>query len=1086
MVNILFISGLILLSATTSYAGTWEIITHGGYDAAVSAWNKIALIFSDNNYTALFLSVAVLGAIILYLSVYTRIALGSKGNPLSGWGVPFMIGIVLYMGFIVPKDRIIIYDETLNRGPQAIDNIPRGVATIAGLLNKIEKGFTNIIWTSSDPSTDYRIQAGGAGFNALGATSAGLYNLPYSFTSTFENFIKDCVFVEMQRPGTSLDINKIQSGQQDYLTVITESANPAFYTTSYLNKTEGEPLTCSDAAQQIARWLNNQNNVKPAIKAACAVAGYDPNIPQSLNACINATDNLIGKLTENQITSTLSGFAQQAIFAQVTANVTTSINPSLAIKALATSQSMSSFIGMGAHANSWIPVIKETLSAIAVGLVPLFAIVCVTPLVGKAFSIMAGMFVWLSVWGIVDSIIHSFAMEFAYKSAESLKISGGASGLASMLMFPGYTVKVGALFGAIRWFGLMLSSIITAMFLRFGGTAMAMLAGSLSGTVQAAGASYGVSMLKNPSSVFSSEVMPAVGIHNAAVTVGGINNLAQGLGKHQGGSMAGQAMVGSKYGAGGIAESGFLSGVESTERGLSLGTSERAEMVGRVAGGTAVGGAVATKMMAEAMGYTGSDADKAAQLATFRGRGNVLNKTEAENLNLKLFGKTDGAFESGMKLDFGMSGDGQYYYKGITSDGTKLVEVAGNKQITTMRATNVDLGGGYKGLAGDLIMEKDITTGATTTRYSGIIADKNGKTYQGTLTKDPEGNMVLVDGESGRKFESKDYTENQNWSGNYSGIDFKHAIFTQKGDNINISGTNADATLLRQIARKARALGDTKAAVQIEKIAQGLKPGESASYKITGDSRGNIAGIEVVRESTGQKVDMGVYKKTQQTRVGDDTRIGNETTKGDRDTDLNWQGTFDGIEFVRAEKTVQGDLVFIRGIGKDGNYYTIVGRQYKDANGRLIQETISKDIDVGPNYDGSALAMVLSGKMPALKTDPEKYKFTAAFTSEVHNIFSRKVRNTTGIQGDLGVGSGGVGIGIMASGVGISDYNQLFYEVKDIVDRVGTNPNLTSQELKKWFDKKMEEVEKQVAPVKGNLLEQQIDKFGEFKPYGPT
>jgi len=566
MVNIIFILGLILLSTTTSYAGTWEIITHGGYDEAVSAWNKVALIFSDNNYTALFLSVAVLGAIILYLSVYTKIALGSKGNPLSGWGVPFMIGIVLYMGFMVPKDRIIIYDETLNRGPQAIDNIPRGVATIAGLLNKIEKGFTDIIWTSSDPSTDYRIQAGGAGFNALGATSAGLYNLPYSFSSTFENFIKDCVFVEMQRPGTSLDINKIQSGQQDYLTVITESANPAFYTTSYLNKTEGEPLTCSGAAQQIAGWLNNQNNVKPAIKAACAVAGYDPNIPQSLNACINATDNLIGKLTENQITSTLSGFAQQAIFAQVTANVTTSINPSLAIKALATSQSMSSFIGMGAHANSWIPVIKETLSAIAVGLVPLFAIVCVTPLVGKAFSIMAGMFVWLSVWGIVDAIIHSFAMEFAYKSAESLKISGGTSGLASMLMFPGYTVKVGALFGAIRWFGLMLSSIITAMFLKFGGTAMAMLAGSLSGTVQAAGASYGVSMLKNPSSVFSSEVMPAVGIHNAAVTVGGINNLAKGLGMHQGGSMAGQTMVGSELGARKIAEGvrgGMMQGIAS-------------------------------------------------------------------------------------------------------------------------------------------------------------------------------------------------------------------------------------------------------------------------------------------------------------------------------------------------------------------------------------------------------------------------------------------------------------------------------------------------------------------------------------------
>jgi len=230
---------------------------------------------------------------------------------------------------------------------------------------------------------------------------------------------------------------------------------------------------------------------------------------------------------------------------------------------------------------------------------------------------------------------------------------------------------------------------------------------------------------------------------------------------------------------------------------------------------------------------------------------------------------------------------------------------------------------------------------------------------------------------------------------------------------------------------------------------------------------------------------MGVYKKTQQTRVGDDTRIGDETIKGDKDTDLNWQGTFDGIEFVRAEKTVQGDMVFIKGIGKDGNYYTIVGRQYKDANGRLVQETISKDIDVGPRYDGSAMAMVLSGKMPALKTDPEKYKFTAAFTSEVHNIFSRMVRNTTGLQGDLGVGSGRVGIGIMASGVSISNYDELFHEVKTIVDRVGSNPNLTSQELKKWFDKKMEEVRKQIEPEKV-LKETMVNPLPETGKPGPT
>ena len=1078
----------VFLNTTSVYAATWEIITHGGYEAAVSAWQKVALIFSDNNYKTLALPVAVLGAIILYLSVATRIALGGRGNLLAGWGTPFIIGLIIYIAFIIPKDSVVIYDETLNRGPQQINNIPRGIATIAGLLNKIENGFTNIIWTASDPSTDYRIQAGGTGFTIIGNFLMGVDALPASFRATLDKYVHDCVLIELQRTGTQLNLNAIQSGQQKADFVIQQSRNPALFTVSYLNSTTGDAMTCQDAGQAILSWLNNPDNVKPMAQHACKSAGYSPNNVNSYNACVNTATSILATVTGNDLVALWgnNSLAAQSALATAIQDVVTQYNPENAIRALATSQSMSSFIGMGVHANSWIPVIKETLMALAVGLTPLFAIILITPLAGRAFSIMAGMFVWLTVWGIIDAVIHSFATEQSFNNATMLKSTDGyASGITAMMLFPTYSQKVVAMFGAVRWFGLMLSSVITGMFLKFGGTAMAMLAGSLSGTVQSTGAAYGEKVLRNPAGLYNDAIAQTSITNAAKMTPGGLAGYMEGMTAHQAGNLAGQAGLGRKYGAEGIAKSVFLSGVESTERGLSLGTSERAEMVGRVAGGTAVGGAVATKMMAEAMGYTGSDADKAAQLATFRGRGNVLNKTEAENLNLKLFGKTDGVFESGMKLDFGMSGDGQYYYKGITSDGTKLVEVAGNKQITTMRATNVDLGSGYKGLAGDLIMEKDITTGATATRYSGIIVDKNGKTYQGTLTKDPEGNIVLVDGESGRKFESKDYIENQNWSGNYSGIDFKHAIFTQKGDNINISGTNADATLLRQIARKARALGDTKAAVQIEKIAQGLKPGESASYKITGDSRGNIAGIEVVRESTGQKVDMGVYKKTQQTRIGDDTRIGNETTKGDRDTDLNWQGTFDGIEFVRAEKTVQGDLVFIRGIDKNGNYYTLVGRQYKDANGRLIQETISKDIDVGPNYDGSALAMVLSGKMPALKTDPEKYKFTAAFTSEVHNIFSRMVKNTTGLRGNLGVGAGGSGIGFGASGASVSNYNELFHEVKNIVYRVGSNPNLTSQEFKEWFDKKMKEVREQIEPERV-LKETMLNPLPETGKPGPT
>ena len=45
-------------------------------------------------------------------------------------------------------------------------------------------------------------------------------------------------------------------------------------------------------------------------------------------------------------------------------------------------------------------------------------------------------------------------------------------------------------------------------------------------------------------------------------------------------------------------------------------------------------------------------------------------------------------------------------------------------------------------------------------------------------------------------------------------------------------------------------------------------------------------------------------------------------------------------------------------------------------------------------------------------------------------------------------------------------FAKLFHEVKNIVYRVGSDPNLTSQELQKWFNEKMKEVREQIEPEK--------------------
>ena len=64
-------------------------------------------------------------------------------------------------------------------------------------------------------------------------------------------------------------------------------------------------------------------------------------------------------------------------------------------------------------------------------------------------------------------------------------------------------------------------------------------------------------------------------------------------------------------------------------------------------------------------------------------------------------------------------------------------------------------------------------------------------------------------------------------------------------------------------------------------------------------------------------------------------------------------------------------------------------------------------------------------------------------------------------------------------------FAKLFHEVKTILDRVGSNPNLTSQELQKWFNEKMKEVRKQIEPEKV-LKETIVNPLPETGKPGPT
>lgn len=102
------------------------------------------------------------------------------------------------------------------------------------------------------------------------------------------------------------------------------------------------------------------------------------------------------------------------------------------------------------------------------------------------------LFCFLTIWGITDAVVHTAAMDYAQYAFEEMRQS--SLGVYSMAAFPSLSEKMLSMFGIIRSSGIMLASLFTMMLIKFGGHALAMMAGSLSGAVNGAGGAAGALM----------------------------------------------------------------------------------------------------------------------------------------------------------------------------------------------------------------------------------------------------------------------------------------------------------------------------------------------------------------------------------------------------------------------------------------------------------------------------------------------------------------------------------------------------------------------------------------------------------------
>jgi hypothetical protein len=585
---------LVFLFPYQVFGGTYEYYTYGGYNAVVDAWRRIGLIFSDNSFKGLYFSVIILGIIILYFVVLARATLaGTARFNLAAWAVPVLIGVSTYIAFIVPKDTIIVYDTVLNKGPESIGGIPRIMAVTAGLINKVERGLIDIVRVSSSPVEDYGRNAGGTGFVVLSyfgdPITLSLAGVPTYVQQTAYQFVKDCLLFAVSNGDVSAQ--EINSGAKDYVAIINSAMNPGIPTVYYdsdgkeVDTYNGAPVTCREAGNVLINYINQYKDA--IVRTSCAMSGYNIDNPNELNTCKSLIESTFvrGLIKATNGGGNLDLLAGQAFLAGALIQTINSINPESSIKIMATKEASSQYLGLAIHANTWLPIIKETLRAVSIAISPFVLLFAATPLVGRALSFILGMMVWVVTWSVIDAILHYSAVAQAQAASSEFvnAITAGTPGVMFFVLLPSYSLKVAAVFGAIRWAGLGLATVLTGMLIRFGGAALAMLAGTVTGAAQSAGAAMG-RIVTDITSPVKADLLPTVSWTNAAVAAGGVGMLARGVAEFQSGGLAGQARAGNYLGAEKIAKSTLFSNVETVSRNVALGSPEIAALAGTIAG----------------------------------------------------------------------------------------------------------------------------------------------------------------------------------------------------------------------------------------------------------------------------------------------------------------------------------------------------------------------------------------------------------------------------------------------------------------------------------------------------------------------
>ncbi|MCL6336302.1 hypothetical protein EXT65_21145, partial [Pectobacterium carotovorum subsp. carotovorum] len=454
--------GLIVMSPA-ALALDAEYVIMGGFSTIVNAFTRIKIIFNDYQYSTLITAFVVLG---LVSALLIKAAKGSmeyletgKGQMGIGWLAMTLMGTMLYFGLVQNKGTIHIYDQSRNQY-QAVSGVPDFMILFAGVTNQVYQAFVDM--ANRDTATTTRFTGEGTPIKMLlGVLNRnGAQYDPY-LTDNIKSLWNQCAPVAQTR---GFDPRSLKTGSAvlDVVSALSPLRNQAAYTTWHSpSNPAGASVTCDQAYISLKTDLGNPAAYNARLQDICIKNGYKANDAVQFVECKSRMEDGFQNIFGASGLS-LNSAMSNVVVSQAITDAMLQNNPDVAATMIANRSMINGGMADAVTNPEWLSSIMSGVIAIILSVTPMLLLLCFTPVMGKAFVLMSGLWVFITVWQIADVLLLQAGMDEILTAMNDIRSMG--LGIDAMQLGPTAAMKSMAVMASARESAVTVAVIVSSIF----------------------------------------------------------------------------------------------------------------------------------------------------------------------------------------------------------------------------------------------------------------------------------------------------------------------------------------------------------------------------------------------------------------------------------------------------------------------------------------------------------------------------------------------------------------------------------------------------------------------------------------------